>query len=331
MKHLLNTLLMTCLLTAGLGMSMSLQAKDKIKNEELAVRLQKLESLMQNQGLLDLLQTIERLQAEVARLNGELETQNHKLDKFLKSKENDQLILQERISKLEKALAANQDSNIDVPESNNEPALETIAGTNDELDEIIGNSSSDGLTIETTNSSISTEDKKQEVESEEEKATLADANDNNPETETETAVEPDPMANVSESDIRSEYESAFQLLKDAKYDDAIKAFETFQEKFSKSKYGDKAQYWLAETHYVNLDYKNAATEYEKILTLYPDSSKLSHAMLKLGFCYQELGNNSSAAESFIKVVEQFPDTTAAQLATDRLRNLKIDTADSSNS
>lgn len=311
MKHLLNTVLMTCVLSVGLGTSVPLLAKDKIKNEELAVRLQKLESLMQNQGLLDLLQTIDRLNAEVARLNGELEMQNYKLDKLIKSQENFQLSINERVGDLEaQSSASNSITNVDDIELSDEPALEVIAGTNDELDEIIGNTNNDGLEIETTNSGISRSSSEQAEETSEQ-------------------VSETPAA--TETEIRAEYERAFQLLKDSKYKEAIAAFTKFQEQFGSSKYGDKAQYWLAETHYVNLDYKNAASEYEKILTLYPDSSKTSHSLLKLGFCYQELGNQEQAANSFTKVINLFPGTTAAQLADDRLRNIKANAAQSNQS
>lgn len=305
---------MTCVLSVGLSTSFPLLAKDKIKNEELAVRLQKLESLMQNRGLLDLLQTIDRLNAEVARLNGELEMQNYKLDKLIKSQENFQLSINERVANLEaKASSSNSIVSSDEGEISNEPDLEVIAGTNDELDEIIGNSNSDGLEIETTSSTITNTSSKQAAES----------------TSTETTTNDTETPKATESEIRAKYENAFQLLKDSKYQEAITAFTNFQEQFGNSKYGDKAQYWLAETHYVNLDYKNAAAEYEKILTLYPESSKTSHALLKLGFCYQELGNQEQAANSFTKVINLFPGTTAAQLANDRLRNIKANAAQSS--
>ncbi len=45
------------------------------------------------------------------------------------------------------------------------------------------------------------------------------------------------------------------------------------------------------------------------------------AMLKIGYCQMELGDKGAARTSLQQVMRQFPDTTAARLASQRLDQL----------
>ena len=68
-------------------------------------------------------------------------------------------------------------------------------------------------------------------------------------------------------------------------------------------------------------YELAINAYQDLLTTYPNSQKASHAMLKIGYSYAELGNTSDAEKALNEVKTLYPGTTAARLATDRLRKL----------
>ena len=86
-------------------------------------------------------------------------------------------------------------------------------------------------------------------------------------------------------------------------------------------YADNAQYWLAETHYVRRQFKEALPEFTKVTTQYPQSAKMPDALLKIGYCQGELGDKAAARTSLQQVMRQFPDTTAARLASQRLEQL----------
>ena len=68
-------------------------------------------------------------------------------------------------------------------------------------------------------------------------------------------------------------------------------------------------------------YELAINEYQALLNTYPDSKKVSHALLKIGYSYAELGNKSDAKKTLEEVKAQYPGTTAARLATERLRKI----------
>ena len=117
------------------------------------------------------------------------------------------------------------------------------------------------------------------------------------------------------------YQAAFDLIQARKYEDASRAFRDFLTAFPQSPLADNAQYWLAETHYVRRQFKDALPEFTKVTTQYPQSAKMPDALLKIGYCQGELGDKAAARTSLQQVMRQFPDTTAARLASQRLEQL----------
>ncbi|HET8697285.1 MAG TPA: tol-pal system protein YbgF [Gammaproteobacteria bacterium] len=118
------------------------------------------------------------------------------------------------------------------------------------------------------------------------------------------------------------YQAAFDLVQARKYEEAGKAFTEFLGAFPQSPLADNAQYWLAETHYVRGQYQTALPEFQKVIDAYPQSSKMPDALLKIGYCQDELGNKAEARTTLQQVTRKYPDTTAARLATQRLDRLQ---------
>lgn len=120
---------------------------------------------------------------------------------------------------------------------------------------------------------------------------------------------------------RANYQAAFELLKQGRYDQAGMALQQFMVAFPDSTLSDNAQYWLAETHYVTQDYQTALPEFKDVLEKYPDSRKLPDALLKIGYCNYELSQWDDARRALSAVVADYPETTAARLATQRLERM----------
>jgi tol-pal system protein YbgF len=132
------------------------------------------------------------------------------------------------------------------------------------------------------------------------------------------AVASAPKPGVSD---KQAYQTAFDLLQARKYDEAGKAFTQFLSAYATSPLADNAQYWLAQSHYVQRQFNVALPEFQKVIDKYPQSSKLPDALLKVGYCQSELGNKNAARTALQQVMKQFPDTTAARLATQQLEKL----------
>jgi tol-pal system protein YbgF len=120
---------------------------------------------------------------------------------------------------------------------------------------------------------------------------------------------------------RANYQAAFELLKQGRYDQAELALQQFMITFPDSGLSDNAQYWLAETHYVSQDYEKSLPEFITVINEYPDSRKIPDALLKIGYCNYELQRWDAARQALTSVVRDYPETTAARLANQRLERM----------
>jgi tol-pal system protein YbgF len=126
---------------------------------------------------------------------------------------------------------------------------------------------------------------------------------------------------IPQGDDRANYQAAFDLLKDAKYPEAINAFKQYLTTFPNGPLADNAQYWLGEAHYVTKQYPDALRDFRTVIEKYPESRKIPDALLKIGYCNYELKNWAEARSALGQVVQRFGDTTAARLASQRLAKL----------
>ncbi len=138
-----------------------------------------------------------------------------------------------------------------------------------------------------------------------------------------TAAQAQDRPVVSGSD-QDNYQAAFDLLKNGQYMQSAEAFRQFLVVFPSSPLADNAQYWLAETYYVQRQFTTALPAFELVVNSYPNSIKLPDALLKIGFCNYELKQWPAARAALERVVREFPDTTAARLATQRLERMAQD-------
>ncbi len=117
------------------------------------------------------------------------------------------------------------------------------------------------------------------------------------------------------------YQLAFDLLRNGRYVESAQAFDQFLAIFPSSPLADNAQYWLAETYYVQRQFTTALPTFQAVIDSYPDSSKLPDALLKIGFCHYELRQWNAARVALERVAREFPETTVARLASQRLDRL----------
>lgn len=120
---------------------------------------------------------------------------------------------------------------------------------------------------------------------------------------------------------RANYQASFELLKQGRYKEASGALKQFMVAFPDSALSDNAQYWLAETHYVSQSYDKALREFTVVVDKYPQSRKIPDALLKIGYCNYELKRFAEARTALKRVVAEYPETTAARLAGQRLERM----------
>ncbi|MDO9371351.1 MAG: tol-pal system protein YbgF [Gammaproteobacteria bacterium] len=129
-----------------------------------------------------------------------------------------------------------------------------------------------------------------------------------------------PAGNATQE--QAAYQQAFALLKEARYEKAITAFQDYLTRYPAGARADNAQYWLGEAYYVTRQFKEAQQAFQTLVDNMPTSPKHPDALLKIGFVHYELGQWDDARKSLSEVVKTFPTAPAAKLADTRLQRMK---------
>lgn len=127
-----------------------------------------------------------------------------------------------------------------------------------------------------------------------------------------------PAIHDTSASDKDEYEKAFGLLKDGRYEQAINAFHAFVITHPNSAYVPNALYWQGEASYVTRDFVKAMEVFQQVLAQYPAHSKAKDAMLKIGYIHYENKQWAAAREALDNVVARYPNTSASRLAKQRL-------------
>jgi len=121
---------------------------------------------------------------------------------------------------------------------------------------------------------------------------------------------------------RDNYQAAFELLKEQRYEPAALAFQQFLVTFPDSELADNAQYWLAESYYASDKFEQALQDFASVIDDYPKSRKVPDALLKMGYCNYSLQRWDAARETLTRVQADYPETTAARLADRYLKRME---------
>jgi tol-pal system protein YbgF len=120
------------------------------------------------------------------------------------------------------------------------------------------------------------------------------------------------------------YDEAFAALKDGRYAESARRFQSFIDQYPNADLTGNAYYWLGESYYVTQNYRVALETFSALLSRFPENAKAPDALLKTGYCQYELKQWDAAEATLNSVIETYPDTTVARLAQGRLRALQLE-------
>ncbi|MEP7097470.1 MAG: tol-pal system protein YbgF [Dokdonella sp.] len=282
------------------------QAQQRLSLGERVDRLEQQAGSQSNKGnAVDLINQISELQSQVQSLQGQVEELKHSLDESKQRSKDQYIDLDSRIGRLEGqgagasapaagrgAAQVTQPADIDLGNPGNTPARRDTVNP-------ARNNAGDGLSAA------------------DQAAMPADGGAN---ASANPAVTPGDAAAETTA-----YNAAFAALKDGRYAESARSFQSFIDQYPNGQLTGNAYYWLGESYYVTQNYKVAEQSFRTLLKRYADSQKAPDALLKVGYCQYELKEWDQAEMTLSQVVQTYPDTTVARLAQGRLRALKTET------
>ena len=251
-----------------------------------------LEGTVNSGTLLNLLNQIEALNAEIARLRGELETANNRLEIGDKRVRDLYLDLDGRMRALETPAAnapasapgAAPDAAVAPPSLPAETAPMPAAAT--------------GAMPTPATAPSPTGSPKSAVA-----ATLT------------------PMRPGASGELASEtadYEAAHAVRREGRFADAARLFAQFVAAHPASALAPPAQYWIGDSLFNAKDYRGAITAHRTLIDTYPNSAKIPDSMLNMASCLRESGEAASERKLLEQLVARFPASEAAEKARKRL-------------
>jgi len=120
-----------------------------------------------------------------------------------------------------------------------------------------------------------------------------------------------PAPKSPEQKAKDQYDTAFDLLRQQKYDDAVAAFEKFANENSQSPMASGAYYWMGESYFVQKDYENAAKKFVTGYKKFPKGQKAPETLLKLGDSLAALNKKKDACITYDKLANEFPKAGSA--------------------
>lgn len=127
-----------------------------------------------------------------------------------------------------------------------------------------------------------------------------------------------PKAAVATPEEERAYLGTFDLLKNGKYDEAIRGFRGMLDQWPQGRYADNGWYWMGEAQMVKRDYAGAANSFQSLVQNFPSSPKMADGLYKLGVSQVELKKNAEAKTALQRVIREYPSTNAANLAKQKL-------------
>ncbi len=113
---------------------------------------------------------------------------------------------------------------------------------------------------------------------------------------------------------KSLYESGLERFREAKYDDAIKLFDSYLKKDPKKSLIDNVHFWKGEALYAQGKFEDAILRYDIVIKRFKDSEKVPDCLLKQGLSFIKLKDRQAGELLLRRVTNEFPDSKAAKKA-----------------
>jgi tol-pal system protein YbgF len=246
-------------------------------------RIQRLEESIRNIGVVELLRTLEELNAEIARLRGQMEVLANESQRVQKRQRDFYLDLDSRLKRLEGVAAAS--GGAAPPIASAAPSVVPPA------------------TPATTAPATSAP------------ATAAGAVEFGPSS-------PRAATREEQAREVKAYDAASNLFRRNDFPSAIDAFKAFLKDYPGSQLASNANYWIGISYANMRDYPRALAAQGELLSKFPQSAKAPDAMLAIAAIQAEQGDNGSARNTLEDIIARYPLSEAAGKARTRLAALR---------
>ncbi len=259
-----------------------LTEKIEAQSRENDTRFLKLDESIKGLGIIQLLNQIEALNGEIARLRGQIEVLANQSEQLQKRQKDFYLDIDTRLRVLEGGNA---------PSSANANLQSAITPS---ATSVMGTPANGGLTT-----SLSS-----------------------PVASAGLPASPVATEAVSRDRENRAYDVGSAAFRRGDFAAAMRAFQTFIADFPQSQLTSNAVYWVGLAQFNLKDFREARVSQESLIKRYPDSSKVPDALLVIASIHAETGDAGLARNTFEDIIAKYPTSDAAAKARTRLSGIR---------
>ncbi len=260
-----------------------LKVSTEQQSKELDAKLTKLDEAIKSLGIIQIINQLDQVNAELAKLRGQNEVMVNQFEQMQKRQKDFYFDLDARIRKLE---GAAPDTPVGVTAvAPATPGMTLVTPPAAQPNIIIAPPPNQGLVV--------------------------------------TTVPSEPMSGrpvmVKSAEAQlAVYDVGTNAFKANQFTNAVRGYEAFLQEFPQHILAPNAMYWIGISHANLNEFAKARAIQERLLKLYPDSSKAPDAMLAIAGTQQEMGDAGSARNTYQDIIARYPDSDAAVKARVRL-------------
>ncbi|MBC7624119.1 MAG: tol-pal system protein YbgF [Aeromicrobium sp.] len=276
-----------------------LAEKVEVQNQDNDAKFLRLEESIKNLGIIQLLNQIELLNAEIARLRGQTEVLANQNEQLQKRQRDFYVDIDTRLRAMEGSTA---------PTSSVPPAVSFGAPTSVAPSASAAAASAVGATAPKV------------------QAGSAISGINAPNAP--LVLVPSNFAAIAAAEAAARerenksYDVGSNAFRRGDFAAALRAFNTFTTDFPQSQLVSNALYWLGLSQFNLKDLREARATQEALIKKYPDSAKAPDALLVIASVQAEMGDAGSARNSYEDIIAKYPGSDAAAKARTRLSGLR---------
>ena len=110
------------------------------------------------------------------------------------------------------------------------------------------------------------------------------------------------------------YKGALELFDSSRYAEALESFRELIISYPEGSYSADAYFWSGELYLVQQLFEDAREHYLVVVEKFIDHPRVADSLFKLGVLERALMNDQIANSYFSRVISEYPDTGAAELA-----------------
>ena len=118
------------------------------------------------------------------------------------------------------------------------------------------------------------------------------------------------------------YKGALELFEASRYAEALESFRELIISYPEGAYSADAYFWSGELYLVQQLFEDAREHYLVVVEKFIDHPRVADSLFKLGVLERALMNDQIANSYFSRVISEYPDTGAAELAKKSLEASK---------